>query len=293
MGRLTVLRPGIQTQIQDTGRPGLAFYGIPCGGPLDRTSGLLGNAILKQPQNCPIIECHYTAPKLRFDTAATICLTGADFGWKVNSTFVALNQTIRVNAGDRLSGGSGTDGCRAYLSIRGHIQTTQSYGSAACYELAGFGGNGGRVLAAGDQLRWREATGAPEHIELAFDGRPSGGILAYRGPEYDWLTKKSRATVRECEFCVSPDSNRMGIRLNGPPLHTGDQRMTASVPMLPGFVQLTPSGDCIVAHRDGQTTGGYPRILWMPQASLNRLSQMLPGQKFVLRCESDSGEKSS
>ena len=147
MGKLTVTQPGMQTQIQAAGRHGLAFYAIPPSGPLDPPAASLANELLENYVESPTIECHFVPPTLRFETDAVICLTGADMQWTVDNQPVDRFRTLEVSHGSLLSGRSAQDGCRAYIGVHGYIETSETFGSAACHALAGFGGNDGRVLA--------------------------------------------------------------------------------------------------------------------------------------------------
>jgi allophanate hydrolase subunit 2 len=55
--------------------------------------------------------------------------------------------------------------------------------------------------------------------------------------------------------------------------------------VLPGTVQLTPSGKLIILMRDCQTTGGYPRVLQLKEASINVLAQKLTGHAVQFKLE--------
>ena len=50
--------------------------------------------------------------------------------------------------------------------------------------------------------------------------------------------------------------------------------------VLPGTVQLTPSGKLIILMRDCQTTGGYPRVLQLKESAINILAQKYTGQQI-------------
>ncbi len=114
-----------------------------------------------------------------------------------------------------------------------------------------------------------------EHIASAV-------IEAFPGPEFDLLSASEKNALQKWHFSVAKESNRMGIQFQEKlenklhPILTG--------PVLPGTVQLTPSGTLIVLMRDGQTTGGYPRILQLSEAGINTLAQKLPGEKLQVKC---------
>lgn len=287
MGELTVIRPGLQAQIQDQGRRGLAYYAIPCSGPMDRYAADLANVLLGNDSTAPFIECHFVAPTLRFESDATICLTGASMKWKVDDRRIKRLRTHRVSAGSVLSGNAAKRGCRAYLGICGDIETERTFGSASCYTTAGFGGNHGRVLTTGDQIRWSEWEPLTAHIALDISQKTliQSPIRMLPGPEYGWLTAESQQAFSNSCYRITPASNRMGARLNGSVLSVAGKTLNDSVPVLPGMIQLPPSGQPIVVLQDGQTTGGYPRIGYIRESELSRFTQCRPGDPFRFEVE--------
>ncbi len=281
MNTLEVIRPGLLSTLQDGGRPGLALYAIPSAGPLDRASAQLANLLVGNPLEATVIECNVTPPILLFRQAARIGLTGADMSWRIDQQIVPLNCTLSVSAGAQLSGQSASRGMRGYIAIAGTIETTRSFGSSACYALAKFGGNGGRPLLSGDVVSWHPNQLAEISIELrgpAIDDNMST-FEGFSGPEFDSLLPHSQLLLTTGDFVVTPQSNRMGARLRGPVLEIS-RGLLDSRPVLPGMVQLLPSGQCIVVLCDGQTTGGYPRIAYLPRRSLDRFSQLRFHQPF-------------
>lgn len=279
---LTVLSPGLQTLLQDHGRRGLAFYAIPRSGPLDPQSADLANALLCNPPSAAVIECHFVPPTLRFDSPASICLAGADMQWSIDERPVKRQAVLTIEAGSVLTGSPAGDACRGYIAIAGAFETERTFGSAACYPLANFGGNGGRPLAAGDTLRWHSPSEPVAPLEFAQKVNKSAEDILelLAGPEFHWLTPESQSKLVAKSFTITPDSNRMGARLTGPKLSTGDNTLADSVPLLPGMVQLPPSGQCIVVLQDGQTTGGYPRIGYIAERELCRFNQIPLGREF-------------
>lgn len=287
MGRLTILRAGVQSQIQDLGRAGLAYYAIAASGPLDRRSAGLANALLGNDPQEAVIECHFSPPKIRFDSAATVCFTGAAMHWRVDGQRVDRYRTCHVPPGGVIDGRAATIGCRGYIGIRGTIQTERTFGSAACDTAAAFGGNGGRVLSAGDQIEWLDRASSVADIEIEFPDESlfSDRVAMNPGPEFGWLSEDSRERLRAEKFWISDQCNRMGAKLAGPELSTGGRSLADSVAVFPGVVQLPPSGHPIVVLADGQTTGGYPRIGYVPAADLSSFSQLPPKFNFQFDIE--------
>ena len=288
-GSLFFETPGMLTLIQDAGRPGLAFYAIPPAGAMDVRSAEVANALLRNLPRAPVIECHFVPPSIRFESDATICLTGADMGWSIDGSRVKRNRTIDISKGSTLHGSAAIEGCRGYIAIHGEIDTEQTFDSAACYTPAHFGGNLGKPFAARDELQWikPETPAYPLQINLSSSVSASEHLQLVCGPEFDWLDNQSKELLFSGSFSVSSQSNRMGARLNGPLLKKATNRLLSdSVPLLPGMIQLTPEGQCIVVLQDGQTTGGYPRIAYLPSISVQRLNQTRLGHPFQFELQS-------
>ncbi|QEG22584.1 carboxyltransferase domain-containing protein [Mariniblastus fucicola] len=280
-GTLRFEKPGMLTLIQDRGRFGFAYYAIPRGGAFDAKSADVANAIVGNSEDSAVIECHFVAPTIHFDSDATICLAGADMQWRVDGQAVRRNQTIQISAGSTLSGSKAISGCRGYIAIHGTIETSQSFGSSSCYLPGKFGGNEGRPFSVGDVLQWTRPTNATFPIRVdVLSSESDDSIPLQPGPEFGWLDEASKQRLLSGEFSIDVNSDRMGARLNGPKLNARQPQLPDSVPLLPGMIQLTPSGQCIVVLQDGQTTGGYPRVGYLNPMAISRLNQTPIGHPF-------------
>ncbi len=289
MAHIAVIHAGLMTTLQDAGRAGLAFYAIPAAGPLDPAAAKAANFLVGNAPQSTVLECNFVPPALRFERAAEIALTGADMRWQIDGAPTRCNRTVTVPAGALLSGQPATQGSRAYIAVAGCIHTERSFGATACYALASWGGNAGRPLRPGDRICWQAAS-VSWRIELSVPAAaPSCAVIeALSGPEFERLTPDSKRRMAAGAFCVTPESNRMGARLEGPLLSVREGLLD-SVPVLPGIIQLLPSGQCIVVLQDGQTTGGYPRIAYLPSSSLGRFNQLRVHEPFALRVRDSSG----
>jgi antagonist of KipI len=251
---------------------------------MDFTSAELANTIVGNVPGAPVMECHLVAPRIRFESDATICLTGANMNWHIDNLRVERNRTISIAKGSVLDGSTAVTGSRGYIAIRGEIETSHSFGSASTYTPAGLGGNHGRSLTREDRLQWIKSDSEPFPIHVEIESvAKSPEFELEPGPEFDWMEKESIVALCDNEFRITSQSDRMGARLDGPTLSLGGKRLADSVPLLPGMVQLTPDGKCIVVLQDGQTTGGYPRIGYLDESAVERLNQTKIGQSFRFR----------
>jgi antagonist of KipI len=272
MSSLEIIHPGLMTSIQDLGRRGLAFYAIPNSGVMDQNAAKIALLLLHKNEDSPLIECTSIAPQILFHGSTRIVLTGADFNWQINGQSVPLNQIIQIQKGDLLKGQSAKDKLRGYIAFSGDLILEKTYRSYATYTHAQMGGYRGRLLKKGDIIAWKNAV-------------PNDRIIRIKkGPEYDLLSDQAKSELINTSFIIDADSNRMGVRLQGKKLESSDYQLENSAPVLPGFIQLPPSGLPIVVLQDGQTTGGYPRIAYIPTAELSKFNQ-IPiggGLKFSL-----------
>lgn len=282
MTDIKIIHPGLLTSIQDDGRSGLGFYGIPPSGQMDPEAAHQANNILGNRPEAPVIECNLLAPKLRFMQPATFCITGADMQWTIDEEPLKRNLMLQAKAGALLAGKNAVQGARGYIAVQGTIECRHDYDSAATYAYAGLGGFEGRPLKAGDIVSVRP--GVPSHAAKSASKIQTYAdnvrILVVPGPEWGLMTKAAKQAFTMAEFSIASDSNRMGARLKGPALQSELQGKMDTVPLLPGTIQLPASGHPLVILAEGQTTGGYPRIAVIVPTSLARFNQIRPGQRL-------------
>ena len=271
MPNLEVIKPGLMTSIQDMGRKGLAYYAIPNSGVMDKNAARIALLLLDKKEDSPLIECTSVAPHLKFNAPVQIAISGADFNWKVNDKAVALNTIIEIKTGDVLKGQFARTGLRGYIAINGELKIDSIYNSYSTYINAGIGGFQGRLLKKEDLINWEPSESAILHHKI---------VPIKAGPEFTYLNGPSQRLLTSASYKIGTDSNRMGLRLSGPKLESASYQLEYSLPVLPGFIQLPPSGLPIIVLQDGQTSGGYPRIAYVPEQYLSGLNQIPLGGEF-------------
>jgi len=284
MGSLKIIKSGILTSLQDSGRSGYAFYAIPCSGAMDIESAHNANTIVGNPIDNPVIECTLMPPTLEFSSQATIAISGASASWKINGIAINTDTIIKVKAGNVLSGSPFRNGMRSYIAISGKIEAAYylnscSYNSYLSSELLDL-----QLLKKGDIIKWEEETNEERNIRhYPLRREVTKTILLRKGPEYNTLNHYSQQLLSKGQqYKISPQSNRMGIRLNSEELKSNHPHLDHSVPVLPGMLQLIPSGQIIIILQDGQTTGGYPRIAYLTQDELSLINQIPIGKSLEL-----------
>lgn len=280
---IEVLSPGFYTTIQDLGRFGYADKGVPCSGVMDSYSAQLANQIIGNNSNDSLLEIALGKLILKFNNETIICVSGADLSSKLNGNSLDINKAILVQKNDVLSFEKSVFGVRAYLAVKGGFQTPIKLGSRSFY--AGITSQ--NLLRKDDVLPIeflvtdKNLSNATVKVDIAhFTDKK---LIVYPGPEYELLTVAQKAQLSSSEFVISNDNNRMGYRLEGLVENELPSMLTSAV--LPGTVQLTPSGRLIILMRDCQVTGGYPRVLQLSDQSINRLAQKSTGDKIQFTVE--------
>ena len=275
-----VLRPGLQTTVQDLGRWGHQAVGVAVAGPMDTFSHRLANLLVGNPSTAATLEITLIGPDLEFGADSIVAICGAEFDVIANGQPVKLGVTTPVRRGTRLQFGRRRAGARAYLAIAGGVQTPAVLGSRATHVVSGMGGLDGRALVAGDQVPYfassspivsRRASG----MTLPGSGRARLRLLP--GPQADWFDPSALRTLTTVSFRISPRSNRMAFRLEGPPVARQLQAEPISEPVAFGALQVPAAGEPILLMADRQTAGGYPKIASVICADLPIAGQLAPG----------------
>jgi len=278
MGSLKIIKPGLMTSIQDAGRNGLAYYAVPHSGVMDKESADLANVLLGNNISYPVIECTSIAPSIEFLSDGIIAISGASCNYKLNSLPIDTSTAIHVSKDDILTSGPYTDGLRGYIALDGMIQRKKCLGSLSYNSYPYNSIIEKSLLKRNDIVEWRSEKKDTSHIMIKQGKISDARLQLIAGPEYHYLTEEAKRSLVTQNYCVTNDSNRMGIRLSSDSLIAEIKKLKHSVPVFPGIIQLTTEGQLIVIMRDGQTTGGYPRIAYMRTEEMNKLSQVRIGE---------------
>lgn len=277
--QIKIIKPGLQTTIQDSGRFGWMHYGFSRAGAMDPLSANLANQAVNRLPNHPILEFTLVGPDIVFEGDFQIAITGAESEYRLNEQPVPQYTTISVQSGDCLSFVKMTAGCRGYIAFREEMNIPNYLGSVATHPGAQIGGLNGCMLQAGDTLNFLKAERTPD-IYIPDDKQPrfSGNyrIRIIEAPETLQFPEVDGLALVSAHFQVTPDSNRMGIRLDSDFQCEYRNNEFRSRGLIPGAIQVPPDGKPIIAGVDAQTIGGYPRIAQVIQADLPVIGQLRP-----------------
>lgn len=273
---LEILQAGPLTQVQDLGRPGWRHLGMGQGGAFDAPALQRANALLGNAAGAAALEFAAGPLRLRCRRDAWFALAGAEFAARIGSCSLPAGLRWRLRAGEELRLDGPISGLHAVLAVDGGIALSPQLGSQSTQLRAAIGGLQGRALRAGDVLPLGAARTLTGRRGLRPPARPAR-LRVLVGPEFDELDAASRRAFWQAEWRVAPQSDRMGLRLAGPPLRRSGAELLSHA-VLPGLIQLPPGGQPIVLGVDAQTTGGYPRLAQLIEADLWCLSQLRPGE---------------
>lgn len=264
---IKVLKAGLLTTLQDMGRYGSRKFGVPVSGAMDLHSAGYANSLLANQRNAAVLEITLQGPELEFTAATQIVISGADLSPTINNEVVSINNVLSVSIGDVLSFGARLSGVRSYLAINGGFEDASVLNSKSWY--AGITPQD--KLAGGELLVSNPISSRHLHHDITPLDFSHASLMVFEGPEFDLLNDDQKNGLQN-QFTVGLN-NRMGYQLNE--LIENELPSILSSAVLPGTVQLTPSGKLIVLMRDCQTTGGYPRVLQLSEEAIDILSQKM------------------
>ena len=273
---IKVLKVGLYDSIQDMGRWDFQEYGVPVSGVMDRYSAKIANALVGNEDHAALLEITLIGPKLEFQQDCLISITGADLSTSLNGISIPLNIAIHIKSGDILSFGKRKQGCRAYLAVSGGFQTQIVMKSRSMYKniTNTFKIEKGEILPIAS-FTFNERTNTNASVKVKSEHFVGLSLEVYKGPEFNLLSNEQQDMLLSSGFSIANENSRMAYQLAETLENQLEPIITSLV--LPGTVQLTPSGKLIVLMRDCQTTGGYPRVLQLSELAINRLSQKFTG----------------
>ncbi|WP_420160410.1 biotin-dependent carboxyltransferase family protein [Nocardiopsis sp. CNT-189] len=280
---LEVLAPGPFATVQDGGRPGRAALGVGASGAADRASYGLANRLLANPEGAPAVEATLGGLELRARGDLWVAVTGAECAVTAGGRGGAMNTVLRLRDGERLRLGTPDRGLRSYVAVRGGVAVRPVLGSCSTDVLAGLGPD---PLAPGDLL----PVGPPPAAAPVLDAAPAAPVGAgspelrvVLGPRDAWFAPEAVRALLGADFEVTVRSDRVGMRLAGPPLPRAVDGELPSEGMVPGALQVPPDGEPVLFLADHPVTGGYPVIAVVLSADLPAAAQARPGTRLRFR----------
>ncbi|MEY2487884.1 MAG: antagonist of KipI [Verrucomicrobiota bacterium] len=290
---LSVARAGFLTTVQDLGRRGFRRFGVSVGGALDTHALRIANLLVENEETAAGLEITLGGFRGHFEDRRLVAWCGGGFDVRIGSTSLPAGRAGLIEPGEELALNPPKIGCRAWLAISGGINVAPILESRSTDLRAEFGGLDGRALRDGDVIPLGSESASARTVgELLVKSRISAWsapvdwtmsaksepVLRFtRGNDWGRFNPSAHHALSNAVFTVSPDSNRMGARLDGPPLWRDDMGDLISEAVVPGTIQVPPRGKLILLLRDCQTIGGYPKIAHVITADFPIAAQLRPG----------------
>lgn len=276
---IKIINAGMLSTIQDGGRFGVMKYGFTQSGAMDSKAMSTANILVGNEPECAVIETTLLGITAEFTENTVIALSGGDFSAAINGTPIKRNKAYAVNAGDTLAMSYAKSGVRGYLAVSGGFDVPEVMGSRSTNLKSQIGGFYGRKLAAGDIINTfapiiTDTTGR-ELPEETYEN--SITLRAVLGPQDYMFTDEDINTFFSCEYKITQQADRMGIRLDGEPLKGKGSMDIVSDGIVFGSVQVPKNGMPIILAADRQTTGGYAKIATIISADRHLIAQARPG----------------
>ena len=289
MGKLEtfeILKPGILTTIQDLGRYGFSQFGVPPSGALDTFSFRVGNLLAGNREEEAGLEITLMGLKIKALREAVIAITGGHFSPALNGEPLEMWRTHLLVEGDVIAFRKVLAGCRAYLAVGGGLVVPKIMGSCSTYLSGNFGGLEGRKLRRGDILYTPDIPAPLDKLGLRFprDWIPSPEkeppLRVVAGPQNHHFTEKGSQTFYSSPYQVTPQCDRMGVRLEGPKIERRSdvEESIISEGLISGAIQIPGDGKPIIILTE-LVTGGYTKIATIISADLPMVAQLKPGDQ--------------
>ena len=284
---LEILSPGALTSVQDLGRFGYGRYGVARSGALDTFALRIANLLVGNREDQACLEIMLLGPRIRFLADASVAVTGGNLLPQRNKQPLEMWQAHGFKKDDILTFKAPVSGFRAYIAVGGGLGVPPVMGSRSTNLPSGFGGYQGRPLKKDDFLGSQAAVA---NLDTAGRGFNPDWIPRYPkkwtlrviwGPQDDHFAEASRNLFVHASYTMSPESDRTGIRLQGPAIDrkADIEDSIISEGVVSGTIQIPGDGKPIIIL--GETvTGGYRKIATVISADLPLLGQIKPGDEL-------------
>lgn len=288
---IEILQSAGPNTVQDFGRSGTLRWGVGPAGAMDRMSLRLGNLLLGNAAQAAGLEVAMFPFRLRAHEDCVLAVTGAAGCARLDSTALPPDWATPAHAGQELVIEPTSGGVFAYVCVSGGIEVPEVLGARSTDLKSGFGGVEGRPLRPGDRLQFRKGgsltmAAAGSGLAASAGGRHHCDPTRLRFlPAAEWEAfAAAQELFLSSDWTVGREMNRQGYKLLGPELHPDRSRELLSHGIVPGVIQLPPSGQPIVQMVEANTAGGYPKLGVIIDVDLPLLAQCRPGRRVRFEC---------
>jgi len=284
-----ILRSGTNSSIQDKGRTHLYHIGITISGAMDQRIFSISNALVNNNLNEGVIEFAYQGPLLRLKNgSANFVITG-------NVVFNILRKNSIIEEGkcfqsyflekeDQIDIIYTKDSVFGYLAIEGGFKIEKVWDSYSVNTKAKIGPNNGEKFSAGEKIYIKKSeVNNFVKKKIEYKNSVEATIRITKGTNFDYFSKEAKNKFFKEEYLVTNQSDRMGMRLEGPKLDNIVNTNIKSEGLVKGVVQVPADGNPIILFSDHGSIGGYPKIAVVITADHDMTAQLIPGSKIKFK----------
>ena len=279
-----VIRPGINTTFQDSGRKNLYHIGIPFSGAIDNRNFILANAIAANKENTPVIEFAYQGPLLKFKGEKVNFNITGNVSFKLIKKEEQIEgncyQNYTLEEGDQLDILSTDKSVYGYLAISGNFDVKFQWGSCSTNTKANVGANDGKKIDKDQLIKILNTHSHESKRKLEYINSKIEYIRVIKGTNFNYFSEEGKKTFFEKEFEVTKLTDRMGMRLEGPNIENIIDTNINSEGIIKGVIQVPADGNPIIMLSDHGTIGGYPKIGVVISSDYDKLVQLAAGSKI-------------
>lgn len=298
---ILIHKPGLLSSFQDEGRFGHQYLGVCVCGAMDPLAHQMARRICGNTTDVASLEMTLIGAQLTFTAPCCLTLSGADMQATLDGQPLVLNRPYIARTGQTLLTHQAVSGTRCYLAVLGGFAIDPVMGSQSTYLRSRFGGWHGRALQKNDHipfaqslpddagvldriqtLLWQSRLYLPTTLHLPKSQKET--IRVIRSDQWSFFTPQSQTRFLSETWRITPESERMGYRLQGPHLSLQEPKQMLSEAASFGTIQVPVGGQPIVLMADRQSTGGYPKIATVIQVDLPALAQKKPGDVIRFEC---------
>ena len=284
-----ILRPGINSSIQDKGRNHLYHIGITISGAMDQRIFTLSNALVSNDLNEGVIEFAHQGPLLKLKNGSTnFVITG-------NVIFNILRKNSVIEEGkcfqnylleheDQIDIITTKNSVFGYLAVEGGFQINKVWDSYSVNTKAKVGPNNGEKFSSDEKIYIKKSK-VKNFInkKINYEKSLDKNIKIIKGTNFDYFSEEAKNKFFKEEFLVTNLSDRMGMRLEGPKLNNIVNTNIKSEGLVKGVVQVPADGNPIILFSDHGSIGGYPKIAVVITADHDKTAQLIPGSKIKFK----------
>ena len=281
-----ILRPGINTTIQDTGRNHLYHIGITISGAIDQRNYKLSNLLTDNTLSEAVIEFAYQGPLLKLNNGKINFAVTGDVFFNIIRNNGEIEegkcyQNYILNDGEQIDIISTKKSIYGYLSVSGGFELEEVWKSFSINTKAQIGPNNGKKYSINQKIFIKKSVlENTKYRKVDYKNSYNNIVRVVKGTNFDYFSDKAKDIFFKEEFFVTRLADRMGMRLDGPNLENSVNTNIKSEGLIRGIIQVPADGKPIILLSDHGTIGGYPKIATVISADLDKVAQLTPGVKI-------------